>query len=980
MEPTLVESILTSGAGEALGASVFAALTAGTRLVGASRRDRAEAVATGRLHNLIISTFEKGVASQLSACDVPADKLEALFRSRDLDEFVRLYMSARRRKLSVTRLRTLRPYLDRVVALYVPSRQVRRVSSALLTGLDAAYDQLASDKAMVKALALDGNQDVEAHLMMLQLDALEQIVGFWRSHTQKEEADTRQLVADHRARLRSVVSNVQPPDFSERKLVPLDSIYVKPSLYGRYSNVDSVVRHLTDRQPGRLVMLGDPGGGKTTLSKYLAHRIVSDDDAEMTVAIVPLRELEAARENAFSLSIVEFITLHSKKQLHTSSGAEVWEKLLRRGAVVVIFDGLDELLQVHRRAEMSQVIESFVDAYPTCPVVVTCRHEGYAQAALDPRKFERCTLLPFEDEQIIEYVGNWFAIEGNALPDATPEESSAAFLDESQEAWDLRANPLILSLLCILFRRRGYIPEHRAEVYGECAELLFETWDRHRLIRVPRYGARLKTLLESIAWWMYENGLNETGVTERDLLEVCRDELLILKSSDADSAMAAAEEFVEHCKGRAWIFSDAGSSNHLNRRFSFTHRSFLEYFAARAVASELRRDPLATHLEHLIFNNGATLMGLLVCQALGTQVDDVVGAFLDRIEEAQYALSKHESLREFLVAVLRYVDLHEDLIVRCTAVILDEAVEEALTTGEADPQSLFEYYGEESGGIQAGWLSEMLLARTENRNAVVRSVTQYVEKSLPGRARADWNPGPLVLLRNAQLAATGLSDEVGDAVNECLRRCEVALLKLVADDRCARLGPHLLILDVVDPAELVIASEGSLLTAPAWGERSALEVLWRSAFVEERVTIDTHLAARIVSVVAEGSGAIHLCSSFSKMFTATPNFPAHPPDRVKAISGEDYEFEFFAWSTFHALLAMWRRLSRGRAPDYKEWCDVSIYLTLRDEPAGDLGLDELSLGDPYAAAAAAGLGVPQSVVRQMKDIERRIRDGLQALV
>ena len=53
--------------------------------------------------------------------------------------------------------------------------------------------------------------------------------------------------------------------------------------------------------------------------------------------------------------------------------------------------------------------------------------------------------------------------------------------------------------------------------------------------------------------------------------------------SQADAREAAAE-FVEFCRGRLWVLSDAGTTATGETLYSFTHRTFLEYFSAAYLA------------------------------------------------------------------------------------------------------------------------------------------------------------------------------------------------------------------------------------------------------------------------------------------------------------------------------------------------------------------------------------------------------------
>ncbi len=49
---------------------------------------------------------------------------------------------------------------------------------------------------------------------------------------------------------------------------------------------------------------------------------------------------------------------------------------------------------------------------------------------------------------------------------------------------------------------------------------------------------------------------------------------------DPIQAEAAASSFIEFCAGRAWVFTDTGTTPDGEKLYQFTHRTFLEYFSA----------------------------------------------------------------------------------------------------------------------------------------------------------------------------------------------------------------------------------------------------------------------------------------------------------------------------------------------------------------------------------------------------------------
>jgi len=300
-------------------------------------------------------------------------------------------------------------------------------------------------------------------------------------------------------------AHIQPPHFNGARKVPIDDLYVAPSL--------STVPHVKGEQPTRLetpdflsqlhrtVVLGNPGSGKSTFALKLVHDLAihrttrTVGGRELTPILVVLREYGRVKK-AENCSILQFIELQSNSLYQLQPPLAAFEYLLLSGRALVIFDGLDELLETSYRREISADVESFARLYPNVPLLVTSREVGYEQAPLDRAKFRLFRIAPFDEEQVRQYASKWFGREEDYTPEQRREKADA-FLDESRPAADLRSNPLMLSLMCNLYRVEGYIPRNRADVYEKCSLMLFERWDKSRGILVQR---RVSSTLRHPAW------------------------------------------------------------------------------------------------------------------------------------------------------------------------------------------------------------------------------------------------------------------------------------------------------------------------------------------------------------------------------------------------------------------------------------------------------------------------------------------------
>jgi NACHT domain len=423
------------------------------------------------------------------------------------------------------------------------------------------------------------------------LGAIERQVAALADSTRRSPAETEFLERYRRqAHLRH--GFLTPPDFDRRRRVPVADIYV-PTRVSEDDQSERIgltqetelaslkVWDLVERLD-RTVLLGDPGGGKTTAANVLTDHFAGDAGRRVPF-LVTLREYAA--KAPIEWSVAEHIE-HNLKTLYQSPAPDgLVERLLLTGRAVVTFDGLDELLDTTRRRDVSDRVEQFCAAYPLTPVLVTSRMVGYDQARLDDTQFDCYRLGCFGDDDVAEYARKWFTTqEGVAAAEA--EAKASAFLAESGNAKDLRSNPLLLSLMCILYRGAGSLPGDRAGVYARCAELLLRKWDEQRdLYRQVKADHLVEPTIRYLAWWLFTREDSRTETTERDLRAKAAEFLFGRGYESEDEARAAAQEFIDFCRGRMWVFSEVGTTANGEKLYAFTHRTFMEYFAAGYLAA-----------------------------------------------------------------------------------------------------------------------------------------------------------------------------------------------------------------------------------------------------------------------------------------------------------------------------------------------------------------------------------------------------------
>ncbi|MFB9371269.1 NACHT domain-containing protein [Kitasatospora albolonga] len=379
-----------------------------------------------------------------------------------------------------------------------------------------------------------------------------------------------------------------------------------------------VLEVLAEGAVSRLVVLGDPGAGKSTLAKYLALALAGaldrlpDELAPLEGCVPLIVELrQYAQERWRERSFEDFLD-HVHEQGRMELPRPVLEHILARGRVVMVFDGLDEVFDPEVRAETARRIAAFAISRPGVRIVVTSREYGYRSHEFSSAGFTQVMLQNLERRQVTEFVGLWYTAAHPGEP-GQARRLARRLLDSVREVravGELAANPLLLTILASIGLGRT-IPRERRKVYEHAIEVLIGRWDRDaKFLNAPGPAdaeaaravewlttSRRLRLLERIARRMQDSADRPSGTYIRhdELIEIVAD-YLTGHHIDRTAADIAAHHLVDQLRTRNFLLAHFGGGV-----YGFVHRTFLEYLTANDILyrrneEEWSREELLDHL------------------------------------------------------------------------------------------------------------------------------------------------------------------------------------------------------------------------------------------------------------------------------------------------------------------------------------------------------------------------------------------------
>lgn len=463
------------------------------------------------------------------------------------------------------------------------------------------------------------------------------------------------------------------------------------------------------QKTGVLLLLGEPGAGKTCLLRFRAIQIcrrILDASNEAWDGPVPV--FVPLAPFAASLTSKE-TNLHS--YILSTAGFEagfssVLEPAFSEGRVQVFLDGLDEVIERDLRVKVSKAIDDFCARHTLSgnKILVTSRLAGYLGGSPLRVPHERLVLAPFSDKQVEELAKSLItyrmnprgsvAPDGNAIEFSNCELSDSEMEEVNRRVATFRAgyekhrgvrrlvrNPLLLSILLWMFGTRSELPKQRFEIYEVFTETLLHArnvtrGEQFRLVPIERELASIS--LREVAWNIqakFRTGL----IAWDDLVSITSDVFMRFDASAKNAAQCA--ERAATLLGRIREFGGVFVQRTSDNMWGFSHNTYQEYYAAMHLAGN--RKILSTQFANRVPTPRWREVLLLALGKLGSDSEESA-AFVHEI-----SMSKDPAYERILARPLLFAtDALQELRVCSSAVkreIGNRLLDTSLTEGKKSP-------------------------------------------------------------------------------------------------------------------------------------------------------------------------------------------------------------------------------------------------------------------------------------------------------
>jgi formylglycine-generating enzyme required for sulfatase activity len=324
----------------------------------------------------------------------------------------------------------------------------------------------------------------------------------------------------------------------------------------------------------KLLVVGDPGSGKTTFLKRVAFQLCCEwtEGAPLPVRIeaavlstyITQQHTKTGPADASSPDWIPMFLGTQCEEKNRGLPADYFRAKLKAGGCHVLIDGLDETPDEPSRERLVKLIREAATAFDGCRFVVTSRPEG----KIPIPGFEEALIGDLEPDAIRAFLAKLAKqlYSADERRERMFREELEGAVNGRREIQKMTRNPVMLTALAVLQHNHVKLPEKRVDLYGSILEWLAK--QRAKPGRLP--GSECLLRLRELAFEMQDH----EGGRQKQVTQVWAGERLARRFANRE----AAERFLRAEQADSGIVVSRG------REIAYWHLTFQEYLAALEIA------------------------------------------------------------------------------------------------------------------------------------------------------------------------------------------------------------------------------------------------------------------------------------------------------------------------------------------------------------------------------------------------------------
>lgn len=338
----------------------------------------------------------------------------------------------------------------------------------------------------------------------------------------------------------------------------------------------------------QVVLLGEPGSGKSTTLRHLAVALINNHfnkiDTQIEISLsnylydnnyIPIyievrdfsKWLDINKRKNINIAEIKDYIKEFLKNIEDENAIEIIWNYIRENRVIFIFDGLDEIYSKNAeylitREKLSGVVRQINGEIRGAKILFSSRIGEYIDYELP--NFKKIKLRSMNRHNIQELIAKTYCYNSVKIT----KEQISEFVEEMNEKGlneDIVGNPLLLSLIIAIamnnFGVKNRLPNEKSQILYEGIKLLIERWYSDEALPTFFETYTSDEILQRLKLFAYNT--NENGL-------ISFKELFIFLKADKNNST----EILDYLVRRAGLIIQKGEE------YEFAHKSFRSYLAA----------------------------------------------------------------------------------------------------------------------------------------------------------------------------------------------------------------------------------------------------------------------------------------------------------------------------------------------------------------------------------------------------------------